>query len=185
MSRFYRRTVPVILLALVIFATIAKALLNEINKGLHTKPWPAFSVAEAKGRGTLVCEVEVTPRTLVWREHEIEIKEVWVEEVATQEYFLAWFPYWARTGDRYLCRTWAKGTEWFPKPWSYEGACVSMKPFPPIQPGGFILGVGPRQIEVWNIGTADVLPMQATVDDCKDWREDPEWRKAHEKANSK
>src|SRR5262249_43900205 len=139
-----------------------------------THPRPCFSASEAKARGTLVCEVEVTPRKLVWRGHEIEFKDVWVEEVATHQYFLVWFPYWERTGNRYLCVTWAKGTEFFPQPWHYEGACVSLKPFPIVQPGGFIYGLGPRQVNVWNIGTADVLPMQASVDDCKDYREDPE-----------
>jgi hypothetical protein len=86
-------------------------VVNELSRPFDLCASP--SAGDARRRGTLVNEVSVTPGRLDWGGREIEFGDAWVEEAATREYFLAWFPYYRKTGQTFLCFRLSKGNEAF------------------------------------------------------------------------
>jgi hypothetical protein len=56
------------------------------------------SAEEAGKRGTLVCEMSITPRRLALDSQEIQFDEAWIEESVYPDHFLVWFPYYKRLG---------------------------------------------------------------------------------------
>jgi hypothetical protein len=152
MNRLGRRLVFLVLgfLACAFAAlTGVKAVLNSFPPVPDVSPCP--SAEEARRRGTWVQDVEASPRRVVWRGHEVEVEEAWVEEVAFPDHYLVWFPYYHKVGKKELCLRLAKGQELFPL--TFE------RPIPSFclegKPGGFGFGVHHGQPHPFTYGSDD------------------------------
>jgi hypothetical protein len=153
----------VLLGSLMATATCVKAVLNFFFDPPVTILYPSYSAADAKWRGSWVCNVEVSPRTLVWEGHEIEFGDIWVEDVVVRKHFLVWYPYWEKTGERYLCMKFSKGYNFL----SYRprGPRLSLDPPPPSSHQDFALYTGQDVVDVTPIGKADIRALKASLEE--------------------
>jgi hypothetical protein len=88
-------------LACVINGTAAKWAVNEF-RDTPLNSTDCRTAEEARNRGTLVCEMSITPRTLALDNQEIQFDEAWIEESVSRDHFLVWFPYYKRLGFNVL-----------------------------------------------------------------------------------
>jgi hypothetical protein len=118
MTRKWKIIVALLIaLPLLAGATGVKAVVNVFTDDLKMPDYsPCRSAAQAKQRGTWVCDVTATPTRLTWQGHNIAFREAWVEEAAAPAHFLVWFPHYQRAGNEYLCFNLAEGQELFPAP---------------------------------------------------------------------
>src|SRR5262245_33254561 len=72
---------------------------------------PCWSAAEARNRGTLICDVELNPWKFDWQGRTIQFEEAWLEESARLHYRFIWFPSVERKGKYFLVVKLAKGNE--------------------------------------------------------------------------
>jgi hypothetical protein len=100
------------MLAVTAIATLIKGALNVLGN-LHISVIPCHSVKEARERGTLIAELDITPRTLEINGQTIEFDEAWIEEAADPDHHFVWFSYYRRVGYYYLCFTISRGHEAF------------------------------------------------------------------------
>jgi hypothetical protein len=115
MDRRRRFLLVLVGLSAVCVTTLAKWCWNALSES-PDGPRPCHSAAEAKRRGTWVCDVTVEPRHIPWQGQSVGVREAWVEEAASLEHSLVWFPYYRRDGRRFLCFTLAEGDEVFLTP---------------------------------------------------------------------
>jgi hypothetical protein len=105
-------------------ATVYKCLMDPFYWS-RTGEGPAWTVEEARQQGTLVTELDVRPREVLWAGSTARIREAWIEERTIEERPLIWFSQYKRLGGYYLCLNIVDGDP---------------VPFEPSEKTGFVLG---------------------------------------------
>lgn len=107
-----RRNWPWILLGLFAVATVCKALLNATFDNFKMlEEHESFSPADARAKGTLVCELEPDGPLPTVRGQPLDFRDAWVEDRHLECHHLIWFPGVRRLGGQNVCILVGSGQE--------------------------------------------------------------------------